>query len=84
MSERFKVGDHVTWNSEAGHVSGTIILLSVRHTYSRANVFGLYLRNPRGIALEVGEPTVAAWSQRPSAHAWKGCVRPSGIGYQKG
>jgi len=25
MSRRFKVGDHVTWNSEAGHVSGTII-----------------------------------------------------------
>lgn len=25
MAERFKVGDHVTWNSEAGHVSGTII-----------------------------------------------------------
>jgi hypothetical protein len=22
---RLKVGDHVTWNSEAGHVSGTII-----------------------------------------------------------
>ncbi|MGZ4090365.1 MAG: DUF2945 domain-containing protein [Bacteroidia bacterium] len=22
---KFKVGDHVTWNSEAGHVSGTII-----------------------------------------------------------
>jgi hypothetical protein len=22
---RFKVGDHVGWNSEAGHVSGTII-----------------------------------------------------------
>jgi len=22
--ERFKVGDRVTWNSEAGHVSGTI------------------------------------------------------------
>ncbi len=22
---RFKVGDHVRWNSEAGHVSGTII-----------------------------------------------------------
>lgn len=22
---QFKVGDHVTWNSEAGHVSGTII-----------------------------------------------------------
>lgn len=25
MSERFRVGDHVTWNSEAGHVSGHII-----------------------------------------------------------
>jgi Hypervirulence associated proteins TUDOR domain len=25
MTKRFKVGDHVTWNSEAGHVSGKII-----------------------------------------------------------
>jgi len=25
MTRKFKVGDHVTWNSEAGHVSGTII-----------------------------------------------------------
>jgi hypothetical protein len=25
MTGQFKVGDHVTWNSEAGHVSGTII-----------------------------------------------------------
>jgi len=25
MKIKFKVGDHVTWNSEAGHVSGTII-----------------------------------------------------------
>jgi hypothetical protein len=24
MSKEFKVGDHVTWNSEAGHVSGVI------------------------------------------------------------
>src|SRR3546814_3640364 len=24
MSHDFKVGDHVRWNSEAGHVSGTI------------------------------------------------------------
>jgi hypothetical protein len=22
MGKRFEVGDHVTWNSEAGHVSG--------------------------------------------------------------
>ncbi len=25
MKQQFKTGDHVTWNSEAGHVSGTII-----------------------------------------------------------
>jgi hypothetical protein len=25
MADLFKIGDHVTWNSEAGHVSGTII-----------------------------------------------------------
>lgn len=25
MREKFEVGDHVTWNSEAGHVSGEII-----------------------------------------------------------
>jgi hypothetical protein len=25
MEKRFKVGDHVTWNSEAGRVSGRII-----------------------------------------------------------
>jgi hypothetical protein len=25
MSKQFKIGDHVSWNSEAGHVSGKII-----------------------------------------------------------
>jgi hypothetical protein len=25
MTERFKIGDHVSWNSEAGRVSGIII-----------------------------------------------------------
>ena len=25
MAKKFKVGDHVRWNSEAGHVSGTIM-----------------------------------------------------------
>ncbi|MGP5377284.1 DUF2945 domain-containing protein [Brachybacterium alimentarium] len=24
MAQRFDVGDHVTWNSEAGHVSGHV------------------------------------------------------------
>jgi len=30
MAKRFKRGDHVTWNSEAGHVSGRIIKVHTR------------------------------------------------------
>lgn len=29
-SSPFQVGDHVTWNSEAGHVSGTITKVHTR------------------------------------------------------
>ena len=29
-TKRFKVGDHVTWNSEAGRVSGRIIRVHTR------------------------------------------------------
>jgi len=32
MTGKFKVGDHVTWNSEAGHVSGTIMRVHTRDT----------------------------------------------------
>lgn len=32
MSERFKVGDHVKWNSEAGHVSGKITKVHTKDT----------------------------------------------------
>ena len=31
MSTHFKVGDHVSWNSEAGHVSGTIVKVHTRN-----------------------------------------------------
>lgn len=30
MGERFEVGNHVSWNSEAGYVSGTIIAVHTR------------------------------------------------------
>ena len=30
MSQRLKVGDRVGWNSEAGHVGGTIIRVNTR------------------------------------------------------
>lgn len=32
MNHPFKVGDHVRWNSEAGHVSGKIIKVHTRDT----------------------------------------------------
>lgn len=31
MAHPFKVGDHVTWNSEAGHVSGKIIKVHTKN-----------------------------------------------------
>lgn len=31
MAAKFKVGDQVTWNSEAGHVSGTIIKVHTKN-----------------------------------------------------
>jgi hypothetical protein len=32
MAARFKVGDHVSWNSEAGRVSGRIVEVHTRDT----------------------------------------------------
>ena len=31
MAKIFKVGDHVTWNSEAGYVSGTIVKVHTKN-----------------------------------------------------
>jgi hypothetical protein len=30
VMRKFRVGDHVTWNSEAGRVSGTIVKVHIR------------------------------------------------------
>ena len=30
MAKSFKIGDHVSWNSEAGRVSGTIVAMHKR------------------------------------------------------
>ncbi|MBK5356073.1 DUF2945 domain-containing protein [Pseudomonas sp. TH41] len=32
MVTKFKVGDHVSWNSEAGRVSGTVIKVHTKDT----------------------------------------------------
>ena len=31
MKDKFKIGDHVSWNSEAGRVSGTIVRVHTRN-----------------------------------------------------
>jgi hypothetical protein len=38
MTEGFKVGDRVGWNSEAGRVSGTIIRMHVRDTDYKGHI----------------------------------------------
>jgi len=30
MTHKFKIGDHVSWNSEAGHVTGKIIKMHTK------------------------------------------------------
>src|SRR3546814_3201551 len=41
MSHEFKVGDHVTWNSEAGHVSGKITKVHVKDYRSEEHTYEL-------------------------------------------
>lgn len=38
MAKAFKIGDHVTWNSEAGRVSGTIIAIHTRDFHYKGHV----------------------------------------------
>ncbi|HET8553997.1 MAG TPA: DUF2945 domain-containing protein [Rhodanobacteraceae bacterium] len=38
MSKRFKVGDHVSWNSEAGRVSGHIIEIHTQDTLYKGHM----------------------------------------------
>jgi hypothetical protein len=38
MGKRFAVGDHVTWNSEAGYVSGTIIRVHVKDVNYKGHI----------------------------------------------
>lgn len=38
MARRFKIGDHVIWNSEAGQVSGTIIAIHTKDFHYKGYV----------------------------------------------
>ena len=38
MTKRFEVGDHVSWNSEAGRVSGKIVKVHTKDVYYKGYV----------------------------------------------
>ena len=47
MAERFKVGDGVGWNSEAGRVSGTIIRVHTRDVDYKGHIHHASAETPQ-------------------------------------
>ena len=47
MAKRFKVGDHVGWNSESGHVSGRIIAVHTRDFDYKGHTHHASTRDPQ-------------------------------------
>jgi hypothetical protein len=47
MTKTFKVGDHVTWNSEAGHVSGRIVKVHTKDVNYKGYIHHASLSDPQ-------------------------------------
>jgi Hypervirulence associated proteins TUDOR domain len=47
MTKTFKVGDHVTWNSEAGHVSGRIVKVHTKNVNYKGYIHHASLSDPQ-------------------------------------
>ena len=47
MTKTFKVGDHVTWNSEAGHVSGRIVKVHTKDVNYKGYIHHASLGDPQ-------------------------------------
>jgi Hypervirulence associated proteins TUDOR domain len=47
MADAFKVGDHVAWNSEAGHVSGKIVKVHRKNVTYKGYVHHASNENPQ-------------------------------------
>ena len=47
MARAFKVGDHVTWNSEAGHVSGRIVKVHTKDVSYKGYIHHASLGDPQ-------------------------------------
>ena len=47
MAKKFRVGDHVSWNSEAGRVAGTIIAIHTKHFLYKGHVHHASKEDPQ-------------------------------------
>jgi hypothetical protein len=47
MANKFKVGDHVTWNSEAGHVTGRVAKVHTKNVNYKSYVHHASKDDPR-------------------------------------
>jgi hypothetical protein len=47
MTKTFKVGDHVTWNSEAGHVSGRIVKVHKKDVNYKCYIHHASIQDPQ-------------------------------------
>jgi hypothetical protein len=47
MEKTFKVGDHVSWNSEAGRVSGTIVKVHIKDVNYKGYIHHANKDNPQ-------------------------------------
>ena len=47
MTHKFKIGDHVSWNSKAGHVSGKIIEVHTRNVDYKGYTHHATVDNPQ-------------------------------------
>jgi Hypervirulence associated proteins TUDOR domain len=47
MTKTFKIGDHVTWNSEAGHVSGRIVKVHTKDVNYKGYIHHASLGDPQ-------------------------------------
>jgi hypothetical protein len=47
MEKRFRVGDHVTWNSEAGYVGGNIIKVHIKDANYKGHTHHASPDNPQ-------------------------------------
>jgi hypothetical protein len=76
MTRRFSVGDHVTWNSEAGQVSGNIIKVHIKISLTK----GIHTMRARKILSMKSRATRPTTSQCTKAQRCRKRTTDTAIG----